>query len=586
MNKKHNLTLCMIVKDEAENIKGTLENIVENCKIDYWVISDTGSTDNTIQIIRETFEVLNIPGKLLINDWKDFSTNRNYVIEEAEKYSEYLLFFDADDRINGNFVLPELTYDAYQMRFGPNFVFHRIFIVKTNNKWRYKGILHEFIVCDKPSFTQVAITGNYYVVPGTHGCRSKDPIKYLSDALVFEKAILSKDTPKDLLGRYTYYCAQSYKDYGNMERAVEFYKKTLSSGAWVQEKYIACNKLGNYYKEKNEIDKAMKYFIESRKYDSTRVECTLELSRLIDDNRIKFKILTSIEANSIANPISEKYLFIDIPTHNVFYFNEVMIIGYKLGEWDIVCDYLVEQVKRLKNISSGYSDFVIQNIKTCFEKFHTPKLITLFSEVQKALLVTNIKSKTANDMYKAAHKKLESIFCYCDSIPYSIFCSRFGTGNMSIIFEVKDIDKFIKTFNSYINCFEDKEYIDDYNIICSEETRKELLDTNSLFNFMKYSKNIFELKTKNTNQIVLDCNYYFCHKEKYYNAFISKLSDPKVDYIQFSKSSKNNYFSKITGCFGPLPGSLGEMTSFDIMLPYNNKNENELSEIDFNTILN
>jgi len=282
MNKKHNLTLCMIVKDEEINIKGTIENIVQNCKIDHWVISDTGSSDNTIQVIKETFESLNIQGKLLINEWKDFSTNRNYVIEEAEKDSDYLLFFDADDRINGNFILPTLTSEAYSMRFGPDFVFHRLFIVKTNHKWRYKGILHEFIVCDTPAFSHVTIAGSYYVVPGTHGCRSKDPLKYLNDALVFEKAILLKDTPKDLLGRYTYYCAQSYKDYGNMERAIEFYKKTLSTGAWVQEKYIACHMLGNYYKNKD-LGKAMKYYIKSKEYDPTRVECTLELSRLISD---------------------------------------------------------------------------------------------------------------------------------------------------------------------------------------------------------------------------------------------------------------------------------------------------------------
>ena len=60
MNKKHNLTLCMIVKNEADNIKGTLENIVKNFNIDYWVISDTGSSDNTIDVIRETFQTLNI----------------------------------------------------------------------------------------------------------------------------------------------------------------------------------------------------------------------------------------------------------------------------------------------------------------------------------------------------------------------------------------------------------------------------------------------------------------------------------------------------------------------------------------------
>ena len=574
----------MIVKDEADNIKGTLENIVKNFNIDYWVISDTGSSDNTIEVITETFKSLNVPGEFHNKDWKDFSTNRNYVIEKAEKVSKFLVFFDADDRVTGNFKLPKLSHDAYLMRFGPDFVFHRIFIVNTKHKWRYKGILHEYIVCDYPYFSKVTISGNYYVVPGTHGCRSKDPMKYLNDALVFEKALASNNSPKDLVGRYNYYCAQSYKDCGNTERAMEFYKKTINSNGWVQEKYIACHMLGNYYK-KRDVNKAIMYYTKSRNYDPTRVECTLELSRLIDDNKIKFKILTSIEAGSIANPISDKYLFIDIPTHNVFYFNELMIFGYRLGEWDIICDYLIEQVKRLKNISREYSHYVISNVKFSFEKFHTPKLIDLFSETQKILQVANIKSKNVDEMLKIAHKKLEPIICSCQSIPYSVFCNANRENSISLIFNFKNIDNFIKTFNSYINCFEDKEYINDYHIICSEDTRKELLEKNPLFSFMKYSKNIFELKSKNINQIMLDCNYYFCHKQKYHNVFINKISNSNIDYIQFSKSSNNNYFSRIIGCFGPLPHTIGQLTSFDIMLPYSNK-KNNLMEMDINIILN
>ena len=85
----------------------------------------------------------------------------------------------------------------------------------------------------------VTITGSYYIVPGTHGCRSKDPNKYYNDGLVFEKALTDSQTPKDLIPRYTYYCAQSYKDANCMDRAVEFYKKTLELNGWVQEQYIA-----------------------------------------------------------------------------------------------------------------------------------------------------------------------------------------------------------------------------------------------------------------------------------------------------------------------------------------------------------
>ena len=47
------MTLClnMIVKDESHIIEQTLENICQHFKLDYWVISDTGSSDRTPEII-------------------------------------------------------------------------------------------------------------------------------------------------------------------------------------------------------------------------------------------------------------------------------------------------------------------------------------------------------------------------------------------------------------------------------------------------------------------------------------------------------------------------------------------------------
>ena len=43
------ICLNMIVKNESHIIETTLITILKY--IDYWVISDTGSTDNTIEII-------------------------------------------------------------------------------------------------------------------------------------------------------------------------------------------------------------------------------------------------------------------------------------------------------------------------------------------------------------------------------------------------------------------------------------------------------------------------------------------------------------------------------------------------------
>jgi len=62
----------MIVKNEAHVITNTFNNILEKIKLDYWVISDTGSTDNTQNIIINYFKEKNIPGELVHHDWKDF----------------------------------------------------------------------------------------------------------------------------------------------------------------------------------------------------------------------------------------------------------------------------------------------------------------------------------------------------------------------------------------------------------------------------------------------------------------------------------------------------------------------------------
>ena len=70
----HKLTLAMIVKNEAPNIEECLRSVVKY--IDYYVIADTGSTDNTKEIIKTFFDSHGIKGEILDHPWEDFGTNR------------------------------------------------------------------------------------------------------------------------------------------------------------------------------------------------------------------------------------------------------------------------------------------------------------------------------------------------------------------------------------------------------------------------------------------------------------------------------------------------------------------------------
>lgn len=89
------ISMVMIVKNEESNIKKCLESVQK--VVDEIIIVDTGSTDNTIEIIKKFPDV-----KLFHFVWdNDFSKARNYSLEKAN--GDYCLVLDADEfMINGN----------------------------------------------------------------------------------------------------------------------------------------------------------------------------------------------------------------------------------------------------------------------------------------------------------------------------------------------------------------------------------------------------------------------------------------------------------------------------------------------------
>jgi glycosyltransferase involved in cell wall biosynthesis len=125
-------TIClnMIVKNESHVIKDTLMNICQYFNFSYWVICDTGSTDGTKQVIHDFFGEKGINGELLEHEWRDFGYNRSLALASAYNKSDYLLVFDADDRIVGDFKLPsEMKADSYDIRIGRDFTYKRTLIV-------------------------------------------------------------------------------------------------------------------------------------------------------------------------------------------------------------------------------------------------------------------------------------------------------------------------------------------------------------------------------------------------------------------------------------------------------------------------
>ena len=268
----NSICLNMIVKNEAHVIKDTLDNLWKYIKFSYYVISDTGSTDDTKKIITNFFKSKNVKGKIYDDEWKDFGYNRSLALKYANKcqhIAKYVFIFDADDRIHGTMHLPvNISHDSYYLKFGSGVQYKRVLLVNNMLEWNFIGVLHEYINCISKNNNNVGmIDGDYYIDSGKSGARSKDPDKYKKDALVLEKAFYEEEKNNGRLKvRYAFYCAQSYRDADDKQNALKWYMKRAELKDWHEEVFFSYYMIGKIYRDMNEMEKAIYYWTLSSYY--------------------------------------------------------------------------------------------------------------------------------------------------------------------------------------------------------------------------------------------------------------------------------------------------------------------------------
>jgi GR25 family glycosyltransferase involved in LPS biosynthesis len=375
---KSGQTIClnMIVKNEAHIIGKTLNNLTSQFNFSYWVISDTGSTDSTVEIIETFFKTKNIPGTIHHDEWSNFGHNRTVALNHAFKKSDYVLVFDADDEIEGKLLLPEkLTHDAYSLTFGSlnGFSYHRPLLINNHKKWQYIGVLHEYLDGIGQQVDNCVIQGGYSVVSGRSGSRNNDPKKYLKDATVLENAyneIILTDDKNALGDRYAFYCANSFFDYGDYESAAKWYKITLTRNGWDQEKYMCCYKLYKCYKNLKQIDTSQFYLVKSFYYDKDRTECVYKLIAYYCNDRqydIAYGYYSVIKKYYEADFLEDTFvskLFVDNRVCNFYLPYFMIIVSEKVKQYEtMVKMFQIIFLKRTVQIDPQYMSNLLYNFQ-------------------------------------------------------------------------------------------------------------------------------------------------------------------------------------------------------------------------------
>jgi predicted GH43/DUF377 family glycosyl hydrolase/tetratricopeptide (TPR) repeat protein len=264
---KPTIALAMIVRNEEAIIDRCLRSV--RPLIDSWVICDTGSTDRTPEIVNAALS--DLPGRLHETTWVDFGHNRTELLGFAHGAADYLLLVDADMTVERRGLLEALDADAYLLRDTGSLDFGVIRLVRGDRRWWYEGSTHEHIATD--------------------GQFSQEPLAALAiehhadgsarwDKLVRDIGLLKRDLARNAHNaRSVFYLAQTYRDMGQAELAVEYYRRRVEMGGWDEEVFYANLQEGVLRGEQGH-DSAAAVLLEAWDRRPTRAEPLYELARL------------------------------------------------------------------------------------------------------------------------------------------------------------------------------------------------------------------------------------------------------------------------------------------------------------------
>lgn len=267
MDQHYRLSICMMVKNEENNIErclDSLRNLLKNPLVEL-IIVDTGSTDNTVNIAKKYTD------KLYFHEWNNnFSEMRNISISYAK--GNWLLLLDADECVESKETLYKLLmeydieeYNTIQLKIKSyanmidetNYsILSQPRVFKNDGDFKYEGTVH-----NQPKFKAPILDADIFI--GHYGYIKSD--RELMDKKFQRTAnILKKELEKDPNNiYYQFQLSVSYSMYDEHKRALEEIRKVyqMLKNKSKKEKVAYVYMYGMYSRTSfanNEIEETMK----------------------------------------------------------------------------------------------------------------------------------------------------------------------------------------------------------------------------------------------------------------------------------------------------------------------------------------
>lgn len=385
------ICLNMIVKNESKIITRLFDSVLPI--IDTYCICDTGSTDNTIDLITNYFNNHNIPGKIIQVPFQDFAYNRTKALNACENMEnvDYLLLMDADMILRipdksisaiKNIKLKIAELSAHYIFQGcDKFFYKNVRIIKNGHSKQYKSVTHEYI--ETPPGTKYGLFDRSELFIEDIGDGGAKSDKFERDIRLLLNG-LEKEPNND---RYHFYLASSYRDLGNFEKAIEYFKKRIDLGGWFEEIWYSLFAIGNCYERMGNIESAIYYWMQAYNVIPNRLENiyrVIKYYRESGKNELAYMYYRLADIKRATLPSKIDFLFLENDVYDYKLDYEISIIGYycNYDKYDLtkICMKLITNplldICMYKNILSNY-------------KFYSPKLSN-FSIKQFDFLINDI----------------------------------------------------------------------------------------------------------------------------------------------------------------------------------------------------
>lgn len=281
------LVVTIMIKNEAESIEKTLLPFVE-AGIKHICVFDTGSTDNTLEVVNKFYLEHAIEGCIHQEEFIDFATSRNRALQLAENHFPNAIFMimpDAEWYLeNGKGLLnylekiKDMNEAIYLIKLqGKTLEFFSARVMRVSAKNRFVGVVHEVLI----NASGAALPHDVFFkwIPSNIG-KEKSRLRWERDAILLLKE--HEKNPTD--PRTAFYLAQTYDCLDDYETALKYYQIREKITGWDEENFITVFRIAILFDKLSKINEkytwsmALEYYLKAFGMRPTRTEPLVKIA--------------------------------------------------------------------------------------------------------------------------------------------------------------------------------------------------------------------------------------------------------------------------------------------------------------------